>query len=638
MLRMLSIQNIAIAENLVVDFNAGLNIITGETGAGKSILVDALSLLRGGKVDVGLIRDGAEAAHVSASFHLPAHSRTFGVLEELGIAPDADEPRLVSVRRSLFRSQKHRSYVNDVPVSSRTLQQVTADLIDISSQFENQRLLESESHTRYLDHFAGLADVATQFAKGYARYQALVREIAALEEERALRKRERELFEFELSQIDEGALSEEEWTSVQETLALGNKASSAQRILSALNDALTDGDVNCLQLVRACHKSAERLVRLAPGVELKLRLERLEELSSLVEDIAYETQQTMAQFDVDEEKLQHAFARAEVYNRLLQKFGPHLSDVRAHRERCLAQLERDVSLGDDVARLATEAARVAEELVTLASKLSEGRRKNKEALAKAVMQELAELGMAKARFVCSLVDFEHTGASAQAASDIDAGDASLGSERCNPALSAGMPAAMPAVLQVLPAEVAAALPDRVRQRFVRLTRSGFERAQFLMSANLGLEPQPIERVASGGELSRTMLAIKSVLFEQESMSLFVFDEIDTGISGAIAAKVGRKLAEFCAARQALCITHLPQVACFARAHYVVSKQHTKNRTVARIAKASPEETLRELASMISGEEVTPESLAQARALVREARGQSRKASQGERELEMGGAK
>ncbi|MCA2959368.1 MAG: DNA repair protein RecN [Silvanigrellales bacterium] len=619
MLRMLSIQNIAIAENLVVDFDSGLNIITGETGAGKSILVDALSLLRGGKVDIGLIRDGAEAAHVAASFHLPVNSRTFGLLEELGIAPDADEPRLLSVRRSLSRSQKHRGYVNDVPVSTRVLQQVTADLIDISSQFENQRLLESEAHTRYLDHFSGLADTAAAFGKGYARYQALVREIASLEEERALRKRERELFEFELTQIDEGALSEAEWSSVQETLALGNKASSAQRIIASLNEALTDGEVNCLQLVRACHKSVERLVRLAAGVELKLRPERLEELSSLVEDIAYETQQTLSQFDIDEEKLQNAFARAEVYNRLLQKFGPSLADVHSHRERCVAHLERDVSLGGDVARLAKEAARVAEELVALASKLSEGRRKNRGGLAKAVMQELGELGMAKARFVCSLVDFEQATLSAE-------------SEGTQPAL------ATPVVLQSVPADVAAELSEAVRKRFTRLTRHGFERAQFLMSANLGLEPQPIERVASGGELSRTMLAIKSVLFEQESMSLFVFDEIDTGISGAIAAKVGRKLAEFCAARQALCITHLPQVACFARAHYVVSKQHTKTRTVARIAKATPEETLRELASMISGEEVTPESLAHARALVREARGQARPSHDAPRDTQGGRAK
>jgi DNA repair protein RecN (Recombination protein N) len=593
MLRTLSIQNIAIAENLAVDFESGLNIITGETGAGKSILVDALALLRGGKVDAGLIRDGTDTAHVAASFQLPKGSRVFSAMEEYGIALDADEPRLVTVRRALSRSAKHRAYVNDVPVNSRTLQHIAADLIDISSQFENQRLLESDAHTRYLDHYSGLADAAQGFARGHGRYLSLCRSIAALEEERDLRRRERELFEFELAQIEDARLSEGEWASVQETLALGNKASAAQRIIGAITETLAEGEVNCLQLVRACHKNAERLARLAPGVELKLKAERFEDLLSLVEDMSFEAQQTSSQFDIDEEKLQGAFERAEVYNRMLQKFGPGLSDVFAHGDACRKHLSRDVTLEVDIQALAVQAAEQAEELVGIAARLSEGRRRSMGSLSKAIMQELSELGMPKARFVCSLVEGVGKDASTSAASS----DADVGTS--------------------LPPSVSALLGERARVEFTRLSRHGFERAQFLMSANLGLEPQPIEKVASGGELSRTMLAIKSVLFEQESMSLFVFDEIDTGISGAIAAKVGRKLAEFCASRQALCITHLPQVACFARAHYIVAKQHARNRTVAGIRKASLEDRLAELAGMISGEEVTPESLAQARALVRE---------------------
>jgi len=583
MLRTLSIQNIAVAENLLVDFDAGLNIITGETGAGKSILVDALALLRGGKVDVGLIRDGSDSAQVTASFQLPKSSRVFATLEDLGIGLDADEPQVVTVRRGLSRSAKHRGYINDVPVNTRTLQQVSADLIDISSQFENQRLLDSDSHTRYLDHFTGQSDLAAQYHRGFARYLAIVREVTATLEQRDLRRRERELFEFELAQIDEANPTTEEWTQVQETLALGNKSSSARRICADMGEILSDGEINCVQLVRTCRKHAERLQRLAPGIALHVTPERLSELLALVEDVSFATQQTLSQFDIDEEKLQWAFGRAEAYNRLLQKFGPEVSNVLAHRDACREQLAQGSSLDTKVNELARQAAAQVQELVGWAAKLSEGRRKGMGGLSRAIQQELAELGMPKARFLCTLVEFdEHDEATA------------------------------------VPAVVEQVLDKSLRASFARLSRLGFEHARFLMSANVGLEPQPIERVASGGELSRTMLAIKSVLFEQESMSLFVFDEIDTGISGAIAAKVGRKLAEFCARRQALCITHLPQVACYARAHYVVSKEHKKNRTVARIRKASHEETLAELAGMISGEEVTPESLAHARTLVRDA--------------------
>ncbi|NBO38134.1 hypothetical protein EBU99_06090 [bacterium] len=592
MLIQLHIQNLAIAENVCISLTRGLNIITGETGAGKSLLVDGLALLRGAKADTALIRDGTESASVSGTFKPPADSPVWLQFESLGCLRDSESPDELTLRRVLSRTGKHRSYLNDTQISTRILQEIAAELIDISSQFDNQKLLNPETHTWYLDEFVEATELRESFVQNWQSAWALVGEIEQIEKELTLQKREQDLCQFELDQIEQADLRDDEWTRVQRIVALGQKATHAARLTSDIRMMVSDSEQSCLAQLNLCRRSIERLMKLAGNEKIPLGVEKLDEISAHVEELLQQLDSTEDLFRIDEHELHEAIARAETYNSLLQKFGPTLDDVRAHREHCIAVLSRSDALIETIAEKKTQLQSAIEQALAKSKRLSSQRAGGLTALSNAIQKALAELGMPRTRFLCELTHSSQT----------------TSPRALSPSLAE---------------ELSRTLAANDLEAFVLLSRAGAERAQFLMSANAGLAPQPIERVASGGELSRTMLAIKSVLFEDGAMSVFVFDEIDTGISGSIAAKVGRKLADFCAKRQALCITHLAQVACFANCHFIAAKGLKKGKTVAEIKIATAQERVQALAGMVAGERVTKESLAQAQALLTEAQGESR---------------
>jgi len=586
MLIRLHIQNLAIAENVCVSLTRGLNIITGETGAGKSLLVDGLALLRGAKADAGLIRDGNDSASVTGTFKLPQSSAVWAQLEAHGCLRDSEAPDEVTLRRALSRTGKHRSYLNDTQISTRVLQEIAAELIDISSQFENQKLLNSDTHTLYLDEFVETTELREKFQSTWQGAWTLISEIERLEKELALQKREQDLCQFELDQIEQACLRDDEWARVQRMVGLGQKAVHAARLTSDIRMMVADSEQSCLSQLSLCRRSIERLLKLAGSEKISLGIEKIDEISAHVEELLQQLDSTEDVFRIDEHDLQESLARSEIYNTLLQKFGPTLDHVRAHREHCIKTLSLSNALQEDISRKQKKLTETITASMAKARELSQRRAAGLSALSNSIQKALAELGMPRTRFLCEL-------------------------QRNSLATSP----------RSVNAETLSAInPDEI-ETFLVLSRSGAERAQFLMSANAGIAPQPIERVASGGELSRTMLAIKSVLFEDGAMSVFVFDEIDTGISGSIASKVGRKMAEFCAKRQALCITHLAQVACFANCHFIATKALKKGKTVAEIKVASAQERVHALAGMVAGERVTKESLAQAQALLKEAQGE-----------------
>lgn len=585
MLIRLHIQNLAIAENVCVSLTRGLNIITGETGAGKSLLVDGLALLRGGKADIGLIRDGHESASITGSFKLTENSQVWEQLEIHGCLRDPESPDEITLRRVLYRGGKHRCYLNDTQISTRILQEIATELIDISSQFENQKLLNPDTHTLYLDEFVEANELRENFQGNWQSAWSLIAEIERLEKELALQKREQDLCQFELDQIDQADLNDDEWMRVQRMVALGQKANQAARLTTDIRMMISEAEQSCLAQLNLCRRLVERLVKLAGSEKLPVSVEKVDEISAHFEDFLSQIEATEDLFQIDEHALQESLNRAELYNTILQKFGPTLEHVRAHREHCLQILSRSDSLQQDILNKKTSLQQFISRATSLARELSLRRQSGLNALSIAIQKALAELGMPRTRFLCELQK----------------------------------PLQIVATRSVDP-EIFRQYTSSTIEEFLLLTRTGAERAQFLMSANAGIAPQPIERVASGGELSRTMLAIKSVLFEDGAMSVFIFDEIDTGISGSIASKVGRKLAEFCNKRQALCITHLAQVACFANCHFIAAKTLKKGKTVAEIKVATEQERVQALAGMVAGERLTKESLAQARALLNEAQG------------------
>jgi DNA repair protein RecN (Recombination protein N) len=585
MLIRLHIQNLAIAENICISLAQGLNIITGETGAGKSLLVDGLALLRGGKPDLGLIRDGHESAVITGSFKVSNTSAVWRQFEAHGCLRDDEHPDEITIRRVLNRSGKHRCYVNDTQVSTKVIQELASELIDISSQFENQKLLNTETHTLYLDEFVGATELRLKFQKAWQAAWSNAQEIETLEKEINLRRREQDLCQFELEQIEQADLKEDEWTRVQRMVTLGQKTAQAAKMTSDLKSLLFEEDHSCLTLLNHCRKTIERLQKVAGTEKIPLSVGKVDEVSAHLEELLQQVDQTESLFQIDEHELQEALTRSEIYNALLQKFGPTLADISAHREHCLSTVSKTDALNEQLSLLKANLAASINSTLELAEALSKQRNSGLTQLSAAIQKALSELGMPRARFVCELVPH-----------------------------SSGM------LNKVSSTDVFEGVDTASLETFLLLGRTGLERAQFLMSANAGLSPQPIEKIASGGELSRTMLAIKSILFEDGTMSVFVFDEIDTGISGSIASKVGRKLSDFCAKRQALCITHLAQVACFARCHFIASKHLKKGKTLAEIKVATRQEQIQALAGMVAGEKLTQESLAQAQALLSEAQG------------------
>jgi DNA repair protein RecN (Recombination protein N) len=583
MIRQIVIQSIAIADNLTVNFERGLNIITGETGAGKSILVDALALLRGGRVETSLIRSGCDSAQVSGVFTLCADSPVFAILGEHGIERDRECPNDILLRRVIQRNGRHRAFLNDVPVNSRTLQSVAEQLIDISSQFENQRLLDPQSHTAYLDIFASVTDLCQKVAALYDDSQGSLTRIRELERERERRRREKDLYEFELKEIEEAGPDADEFSEIEELLNIGRKTAHVENLCRETLDLLVESDSSVHSLLRQVRRNLEKLEKMSEGTRAAVSAVDADETLASLEGVVARVERLARSFSVDEDKLAWAQERIEVYNKLLRKYGQTIEGVVRHRDMCSDYLRSVCDVDSEIEVLNERAAKVVRDLISAAGELTKKRTFVPDDLSSKVQKELAELGMQKARFRCVF------------------------SER------------VPRSEDILPAGVFEALTQQERDLFLKVSRQGFEEVRFMLSANAGMEPQAIEKVASGGELSRVMLAIKTILYSDESVSLFVFDEIDTGISGGIASKVGRKLAQFCAARQAICITHLPQVACYAVNHFVAKKEVKSGKTIANITMLRDEDRPHELAVMLSGEKVSAEGIAQARTLLSEAR-------------------
>lgn len=590
MLKQLNIQNLAIAKNVTVQFQNGFNVITGETGAGKSLLVEAMSLLRGCRVELSLIRSGHDSAQVTGIF-IPNKndSIVFSMLENLGIPRFEDDPNAIIIKRYIQRNGKHKATVNENLVSSKILQTIASELIDISSQFENQKLLDSETHTSFLDEIAGNSLLYKEYLSHYNQAQERLKKIAQIIKEQNLIYREKKLYEFELSQIIEANISEIEFKNLEETISIGNKNNISKNICSEINLNLCNNDINCIDILKYTKKNIEKLFKNSPQNEVLIYIEKIDEIITLVEDLVNNIELTSNKFEINESVFMQANQRIETYNKMLSRFGPNFDDIIQYKKKCEEYLIKSENINDELNIIIKNCEIDMKNAIEYSKKISINRNNKLTYISNSVQKELSALGMQNTKFVCDLKNITNI-------------DENKYSELKNVSIC-----------------------QNTLKIFNSLSKTGAEKAQFLLSTNLGIDIQPIEKIASGGELSRIMLAIKNILFGEDTMSVFVFDEIDSGISGNIATKVGRKLSEFCKnsdgliSRQALCITHLAQVACFAQNHFIASKEFVENKTLTKITQANNEEKLNEIAILLSGEEISQESLAQAKVLISEAK-------------------
>lgn len=562
MLNLLRVRNFAVIDELEVEFGPGLNVVTGETGAGKSILVAALQLVLGARGRPEIVRTGAERAEVEALFDLRGDATAAARLAAAGLEP---EDELV-VRRVVEAGGRTRAYANGRLVPAGQLEKLAAGLVDISSQHEHQTLSNPATHLAYLDAFAGLDPVRAEVAGAVA---ALERASRGLEEARAAIRQaaEREEFlRFQLAEIDRVAPKPGEEDDLGAEIGRLRHADQLAGLLRRAEDALYAGD----------HPVAATLGRVVQDLVAAARIDpTLDRLVAPVEAARAELEEAARGIGraargvrSDPARLAEAEERLHELRRLVRKYGTAEAAL-AHRDAAKADL---AALGDADDRLdALERTRreALDAAAAMARQLSVRRHEEAAKLGGAITAELASLGMGAAQVQVSVAPLEGAG--------------------------------------------------EVAVDGARLSPSGLDRVEFLIATNPGEEPRPLRKVASGGELSRALLALKRVLAGLGPVGLYVFDEVDTGVGGAVAETIGRKLAEVARHHQVLCITHLPQVAVFGDLHLHVRKEVAGGRTRSAVAVLDAEERREEIARMLGGVKVGAAAREAAAELLQQAR-------------------
>jgi DNA repair protein RecN (Recombination protein N) len=553
MLTDLNIKNFAIIDSLHVAFQPGLTILTGETGAGKSIIIDAVNLVLGGRASADLIRTGAEEATVEALFDLSGEDALLARLAEAGVETEGE----LLIKRVVARSGKNRVFVGGGLSTIGALGEVTRELINIYGQHESQTLLKPENHLLLLDGFAGLDSLRAEFAAIHGEFRGVQAEIRVLEEGEREATRQLDLLSYQSGEIGTAALvpgEEEGLERERQLLVHGEKLLANSQ---GAYDLLYGSDTSILGQLRQVTTAVGEIRSIDPSLaELH---ESLQGAALQLEDGALALRDYSARVDADPERLQTVDDRLDLIGRLKKKYAPSVEEIIAFKERVDRELalltNREQARGELDGRLQE----LTERLQTLGSQLSARRRESALALKAAMERELHELAMPHALFQ---VAFE---------------------ELTEP------------------------------------RSTGLERAEFLFSPNPGEPPRPLARIASGGELSRLMLALKQVHPESDVPTL-VFDEVDTGIGGATSALVGKKLKNVARGQQVLCITHLPQVAAFADHHYRVEKRVEEGRTSTVVTLLGDDERVAEMARMLGGVKITDTTLEHAREMIAEAQG------------------
>jgi DNA repair protein RecN (Recombination protein N) len=540
MLRELTIRNVAVIDALTVPFVPGLNLLTGETGAGKSILIDAIQLVLGARSSEDLLRSGADEAMVDAAFDLPDDPDARALLEAEGISVEPGEGLIL--RRHLFRDGRSKAYVSGRLTTAATLRALGEHLVDIHGQHPGQPLLDPRRHREFVDACAAILDDVADFRDRYDRWQELRREretIAAAEADRARRT---ELLEFQRREIEGAHLEprEEEALSAERGILANH-----ERLFSAVEQAYVELEESDGAVLTRLGSVTTRL-RDAAAIDTRLRavLEAMETAIVHLGEAARGLRDYRGRIEFDPRRLDAIEVRLHEIGKLKRKYGGDVEELLAK----LAAVRRDQEAVEQSGARLREVERAlhatGDELVRLAARLSTARAGAAESLQAAVLAELRDLGMAKAAFEVRV--------------------------------TAG------------PANESALGPH------------GWDAVEFLISPNPGESPKPLHRIASGGELSRVMLAIRTILAAADRTPSVIFDEVDAGVGGSMGEVVGRKLFAASRRHQVLCVTHLPQIACFGDHHLVVQKRNVDDRTETTVRVLNAEERPRELARMLGG--------------------------------------
>lgn len=551
MLNSLFIQNFVLIDNLDIHFDKGFSVITGETGAGKSIILGALSLVLGQRADGKSIKKGSEKCVIEAMFDISKYQ-----LEAFFLENDLEyDAQCCILRRELFASGKSRAFVNDSPVSLSILKELGTRLIDIHSQHQNLLLGDNRFQLRVVDVMAENEILLILYKKEFSRYQGLKRELKELQQKAAQTKQEEDYIRFQLEQLTDASLTSDEQEMLeqeQETLAHAEEIKSS---LYKVSQLLNGEEMGTVQLIKEALSSVDNLERYYP--KAKEIAERLRSAYIDLNDLASETEILKDDVEYNPERMEWVNERLNTIYSLEQKH--HVSTVTellALQDNYQRQLDEIGSFDEQIAELTQLVAASYQELLQQAAVISAQRKASSEKIAEQLAQMVVPLGMPNIRFRIDIAPKEEP--------DID----------------------------------------------------GIDDICFMFSANKNSELQPVAVTASGGEISRLMLCIKAMIAGFTALPSIIFDEIDTGVSGDIADKMGNIMQDLGAKMQVFAITHLPQIAAKGSAHYYVYKEDTDERTITRIKQLTEEERTNEVARMLSGASLTKASLANAKDLLR----------------------
>ncbi len=557
MLQKLYIKNLAIIQELEIEFDDGFNVFTGQTGAGKSLVIGALGLLLGFRQTAATVRPNANEALLSGVFDLSNSD----LLKELAQIVDVpmEEGELI-IQRRILQSGKTSNTANSVPIPAQALKQIGELLVDVHGQHENQYLLRPNVQLRLLDVFAGSSGPAEEFAKIHHEWHDAVKRREALMEHAELRKQQIELYEFQLQEIDQAQLKPNEREELEAEQRKLSNIEKLRDLAGQLVNGLEESDFPLLDQLRTMLTRANQLA------EIDDRLEKLpDQFNSAIaelDDVSKTLSRYTDQLESDPQKLAELDDRLALLLRLGKKYGQgDVEAVPAYRDQIARKLHDLRNQQNDCEGIDGQIRELAQKREKMGAKLSEQRRKAASKLAGAINKQLNELAMPNAKFEVGFTP--------------------------------------------IPPETPSPM--------------GLESVEFLIQTNPGQPVLPLRKIASAGELSRVMLGIKSILSSPGRSSVLVFDEVDSNVGGRLGEVIGTKLAKLASNQQVICISHLPQIAAFADRHFVVAKQSTKTETASSVQPVNGKVRVQEIAEMISGKSVTPTTLKQAEEMLAESR-------------------
>ena len=565
MLQELSIRNFAIIEDLNIRFRAGLTIISGETGAGKSIIINAVNMLLGSRVSSALIRTGADSAELEALFDVPAESSVGQAMTAHGFDPCEG----LLVRRIISGTDRHRIYINGRMATMQVLADLTGRLASISGQHAHQGLLKEDEHLSTLDQFGDLTDLRRQYEHAHGRLLPLIRQERDLQQQQNRQGEQLELLRLQQHEIETcNPCPGEDVDLEKERLRLKNGQNLYQTVHACI-DALYSGEGALCERMGQVSKELNRVGRL--DERLAAGATELEELTYRAEDLSARLRDYLKGIDLDPRRLESVEERLDTLNRLKRKYGGgSLDGVLAHAQDIGRSLQAIGSLDETLSQVRSALEAAHKETCRLASGLSARRIKAAKDLSAKVEEELATLKMDGARFA----------------------------------------------VDVQPVVAGQETDTRLVCNGNALTNSGMDRAVFMIAPNVGEAIKPLAAVASGGELSRVVLALKAILARNDALETVVFDEVDAGIGGGTADLVGKKLATLAQRHQILCITHLPQIAQYGDQHFRIVKSVEQGRTRTTLQLLNPEERVEEIARMLGGETITAATLRHAQEMLK----------------------